>query len=161
MPEATSDATETGLGGWEIHLFGTDGAGAAVHQHTTTDASGTYSFSVKPGTYTVCETISGKPGWVQSFPSGTDCTGHIHDGGTITPGAGRLHDVAVTSAGTAGRQGLRQHAAVPRHGHVRVAGRPPRRRRRHAGDRDQLHGAIPSGQVGVVDQHEHAHHETR
>ncbi len=71
-----------------------------MHQHTTTAANGTYSFSVKPGTYTVCETVSGKPGWVQSFPSGTACTGHTH-GGT-TPGAAGHTDVAVTSAGTAG-----------------------------------------------------------
>jgi hypothetical protein len=94
------DATETGLSGWEIHLFGTDGAGAAVHQHTTTNASGIYSFSVKPGTYTVCETISGKPGWVQSFPSGTACTNHTH-GGTLTPGPAGYTSVTVTSGGTA------------------------------------------------------------
>jgi hypothetical protein len=93
------DAGETGLSGWEIHLFGTDGAGATVHQHTTTTANGTYSFSVKPGTYTVCETISGKPNWVQTFPSGTVCTGHTHDG--KTPGAAGYASVVVTSAGTA------------------------------------------------------------
>jgi hypothetical protein len=96
----TKQSTEIGLGGWEIHLFGTDGAGASVHQHTTTAANGTYSFSVKPGTYTLCETVSGKPGWVQSFPSGTACTGHTHDG--KTPGAAGHTNVAVTSAGTAG-----------------------------------------------------------
>ena len=94
------DASETGLSGWEIHLFGTDGSGAAVHQHTTTNANGNYSFSVKPGTYKVCETISGKPGWVQSFPSGTDCTAHTH-GGTLTPGPAGYARVAVSSGGTA------------------------------------------------------------
>jgi SdrD B-like domain len=95
------DGGEIGLGGWEIHLFGTDGSGGSVHQHTTTAANGTYSFSVKPGTYTVCETISGKPNWVQTFPSGTACTGHTH-GGALTPGAAGYASVAVTSAGTAG-----------------------------------------------------------
>ena len=45
------DAGEIGLGGWEIHLFGTDGGGVSVHQHTTTAADGTYSFTVKPGSY--------------------------------------------------------------------------------------------------------------
>jgi hypothetical protein len=94
------DSGEIGLGGWEIHLFGTDGSGGSVHQHTTTAADGTYSFSVKPGTYTLCETISGKPNWVQTFPSGTACTGHTHDG--KTPGAAGYTSVAVTSGGTTG-----------------------------------------------------------
>jgi hypothetical protein len=93
------DSGETGLSGWEIHLFGTDGGGGSVHQHTTTDANGNYSFTVKPGTYALCETISGKTGWVQSFPSGTACTGHTHGGG-ITPGAAGYTNVVVTSGGS-------------------------------------------------------------
>ena len=95
------DAGEIGLGGWEIHLFGTDGGGVSVHQHTTTAADGTYSFTVKPGSYTLCETVSGKTGWVQSFPSGTDCTGHTHSG-AITPGAAGYASVVVASGATAG-----------------------------------------------------------
>jgi hypothetical protein len=95
------DTEEPGLSGWDIHLFGTDGRGNAVHEHATTDANGVYSFSVAPGSYTVCETISGKPGWVQSFPtSGANCTGHTH-GGTITPGA-IGYSVIVSSGGAAG-----------------------------------------------------------
>jgi hypothetical protein len=95
------DAGEIGLGGWEIHVFGTDGRGNAVHTHTTTAADGTYSFSVAPGTYTVCETVSGKTGWVESFPSsGTSCTAHTH-GGTLTPGPFG-HSVTATSGGTFG-----------------------------------------------------------
>jgi hypothetical protein len=93
------DVGEVGLGTWVIHLFGTDGQGNAVHRHETTAANGTYSFTgLAPGSYTVCEQVSGKAGWVQSFPtSGADCTGHTHDG--ITPGAwGYL--VTVTSGGT-------------------------------------------------------------
>ena len=93
------DVGETGLGTWVIHLFGTDGQGNAVHRHETTAADGTYSFTgLAPGSYTVCEQVSGKAGWVQSFPtSGANCTGHTHDG--ITPGA-IGYSVTVTSGGT-------------------------------------------------------------
>src|SRR5215213_617192 len=48
---------EPGIQGVEIHLSGTNGAGAAVHLHTTTDVNGNYSFSVAPGSYTACETV--------------------------------------------------------------------------------------------------------
>ena len=93
------DPGEIGLGGWQIHLFGTDGQGNAVHEHTATAADGSYSFTVAPGTYTVCETLAGHPGWVQTFPvSGADCTGHSHAG---APGADG-HSVTVTSGATAG-----------------------------------------------------------
>jgi hypothetical protein len=90
---------EAGLGTWVIHLFGTDGQGNAVHRHETTAADGTYSFTgLAPGSYTVCEQVSGKPGWVQSFPtSGADCTGHTHDG--IVPGP-IGYAVTVTSGQT-------------------------------------------------------------
>ena len=47
---------EPGLAGVEIHLFGTDGLGRAVHEHAITDANGNYSISVPPGNYTACET---------------------------------------------------------------------------------------------------------
>jgi hypothetical protein len=69
------DGGEPGLQGWEIHLFGTDVDGNAVHQHVLTDINGNYQFTVPPGTYTVCETI--QLGWTQTFPtSGADCSGH-------------------------------------------------------------------------------------
>jgi hypothetical protein len=101
--DGAKDAGEAGLGGWQIHVSGTDGRGNAVHVHTTTAADGTYSFSVAPGAYTVCETVSGKPGWVQSFPtSGANCAGHTH-GGTITPGPFG-HSVTASSGGTAGNR---------------------------------------------------------
>src|SRR6266508_730655 len=49
--------------------------GNAVHEHATTDVNGDYSFSVAPGSYTVCETVP--TGFTQSFPTaGADCTGH-------------------------------------------------------------------------------------
>ena len=100
--DGIKDAGEGGLGGWIIHLFGTSGQGATVHTTTTTAANGTYSFTVVPGSYTVCEqTAPGKAGWTQSFPSsGADCTGHT-DGGTITSGPFG-HAVTATSGGTYG-----------------------------------------------------------
>ena len=95
--DGVKDAGEPGLGTWVIHLFGTDGRGNAVHQHATTAADGTYSLSVPPGTYTVCEQTSGKPGWVQSFPtSGATCSSP-HDGQTL----GAIgYSVTTTSGGT-------------------------------------------------------------
>jgi hypothetical protein len=93
---------EIGLSGWEIHLFGTDGRGNTVHQHANTDANGNYSFSVAPGSYTLCETTSGKTGWVQSFPTeGANCTGHTvgAGGATITPGPVG-HAITVNSGGS-------------------------------------------------------------
>ena len=60
------EAGEPGLSGWTINLVGTAGDGSPVNLSTTTDATGTYSFSVKPGTYTVSETQ--QAGWTQSYP---------------------------------------------------------------------------------------------
>ena len=49
---------EPGLGGWEIHLFGTDGAGP--RRCTTTrpppTTAPTRSRALTPGSYTLCET---------------------------------------------------------------------------------------------------------
>ncbi len=60
------DAGEPGLPDWTITLKGTDGMGNAVSKSTTTDANGNYSFSVPPGSYTVCEVQ--QTGWKQTFP---------------------------------------------------------------------------------------------
>ncbi len=84
------DTGEPGLAGVQIHLFGTDGGGNAVDEHTTTDVDGAYSFSVPPGSYTACETIP--TGYTQSYPSsGPSCSGHTGAGGigwsvTLTSG---------------------------------------------------------------------------
>jgi hypothetical protein len=83
---AAREYGEALLGGWEIHLFGTAGTGAAVHLHTmTAPTTGAYSFSVPPGTYWVCETQ--QTGWTQSYPKSgvTDagaCPAHAAGGGT-------------------------------------------------------------------------------
>ena len=58
------DDGEPGIGGVEIHLFGTDNRGNAVHMHTNTANDGTYSFSAPPGSYTACETVP--DGYTQS-----------------------------------------------------------------------------------------------
>src|SRR6266508_1246171 len=44
--DGVRDAGEPGIPDVQIHLFGTDGAGTAVHQHATTDANGDYRCSV-------------------------------------------------------------------------------------------------------------------
>ena len=55
-------------GGVEIHLFGTDGRGNAVHEHATTDANGDYTLlGHRPGSYKVCETVP--TGYTQSYPT--------------------------------------------------------------------------------------------
>jgi hypothetical protein len=81
--DGVKDAGEPGIAGWDVHVFGTDGAGNPYHDTSTTDATGTYAFSLPPGSYTVCE--EDRAGWTQSYPgAGADCTGHT-DGGTFTP----------------------------------------------------------------------------
>jgi hypothetical protein len=64
------DAGETGLAGWKIHVYNSGGTEAAGSPQTT-DASGNYSISLNPGTYTVCEEITdaAHAGWVQSYPT--------------------------------------------------------------------------------------------
>src|SRR5262249_33134257 len=72
---AARETGEPGIAGVQIHLFGTDGLGTAVHLQATTDANGDSSIVAPPGSYTVCETIPS--GYTQSFPaSGADCSGH-------------------------------------------------------------------------------------
>jgi hypothetical protein len=73
--DGVKDLGEPGLAGWEIHMFGSTAVGA-FDLHTTTDATGAYKFEgLRPGTYTVCETVVA--GWTQSSPSsGVDCSGH-------------------------------------------------------------------------------------
>ena len=65
--DGVRDAGEPGLDGVEIHLFGTDNRGNAVHMHTTTANGGQYSFSAPPGSYTACGTMPA--GYTQSYPT--------------------------------------------------------------------------------------------
>jgi len=96
--DSTRDAGEVGLEGWQIHLFGATGAGGAVHLHTTTAVDGSFSFTVPPGVYTLCESIL--EGWEQSLPAdGVDCS--LHGGSDGVPAAGGIgHALTLTSGGT-------------------------------------------------------------
>src|SRR5206468_3934755 len=47
------DSGELGIPGVTLTLTGTDGSGNAVTDHATTDGTGHYLFTEKPGTYTV------------------------------------------------------------------------------------------------------------
>lgn len=69
------DENEPTLADWQINLLGTAGTGGAVDTSTTTDANGNYSFTVTPGTYTVCEVTQSDGLWVQTYPAeGADCS---------------------------------------------------------------------------------------
>jgi hypothetical protein len=76
---------ELGLESWPIQLDGTDGMNNPVHQDTKTDASGYYSFTMPPGTYTVTEVC--EPGWQQTLPKPTDGCGTGVYTGTLGSGA--------------------------------------------------------------------------
>ncbi len=61
------DAGESGLSGWEIKLTGIGPETASIHEETTTDDQGFYSFeNLPPGKYLVVETVKG--GYVPSGP---------------------------------------------------------------------------------------------
>jgi hypothetical protein len=76
---------EATLDGWKIHLYGTAVNGSAVHQTTTTAGGGIYSFTVLPGSYTVCEELQAN--WSQTYPTaGADCTTGDPANDNPTPG---------------------------------------------------------------------------
>ena len=100
----TQDTGEPGIGGVEIHLFGTDGAGTPVHLHASTaNTTGAYSFTnLIPGSYTLCESIPA--GFAQTFPTASTpgsvaCT-HAAGGGTpvgVSAASGRGWSFTLTS----------------------------------------------------------------
>ncbi len=72
------DQGEPGLAGWEITAYvdananGIRDAGEnTVGASAVTGAGGTYSMSLNPGRYVVCETQ--QAGWTQSYPAGSIC----------------------------------------------------------------------------------------
>lgn len=105
------DATDPGLGGWQIVASGTAGTYA-----TSTGPDGTYRLDgLRPGTYTVSETA--QAGWEQSFPptstytitlqSGDDVSGI--DFGNFRRGAiegDKFHDIAVDAVYDPGDPGV-------------------------------------------------------
>jgi hypothetical protein len=75
----TQDPEDSGIAGWSIAIAGP----TASTQTTATD--GTYSASVKPGTYTVCEVLQAN--WTQTAPAGGfDCSGTKGYQVTVTSG---------------------------------------------------------------------------
>jgi hypothetical protein len=92
--DGVQDAGEAALAGVYIHLFGTTGYGTAVHSHTQTSATGTYSFTnLQPGSYTLCETIP--TGYTQTWPtSGPSCS--THTGHATPPGDASGFGISVT-----------------------------------------------------------------
>ena len=99
-------AGEIGLSGWVIHLFGPNGfhdstVTAADDQATpNVDETGRYSFSgLTPGDYVVCEQLTGKPNWVQSFPTGTTCATKTVPNEPLTSLGAAGYSVTTTSGG--------------------------------------------------------------
>src|SRR5436853_227461 len=79
------DAGEPGINGVTLALTGTTGAGAAVSQTTTTNASGAYSFTEPPGTYTV--SVTTPSGYVATVTGkGTTATDNNPSPSGTTPG---------------------------------------------------------------------------
>lgn len=68
---------EPGLAGWTIQLSG--------GEQQTTASDGSYAFSVRPGTYTVQETL--KDGWRQTSPGGDGTLGYTVVSGQVVSGA--------------------------------------------------------------------------
>jgi hypothetical protein len=94
--DGVKDACDPPVSGLQIHLFDKATSGVAVHQHTLTDASGNYSFTVPAGEYIVCEQGGPAPASpAQTFPasdgSGGACATHVGVTGS------RGYDIVLTA----------------------------------------------------------------
>src|SRR5262245_49357352 len=116
----TKDAVDSGLPNWTIQAK----QGGNVVASTTTDASGNYSFSLKPGTYTFNEVCPAGAGWRQSKPGPTTS---IADCGNNT------YTETLTSKGSKKGNGFGNFRNATKYGtnfndlnnnHVRDAGEP-------------------------------------
>ena len=89
------DASESGLGGWKIHLL--DAAGNDVKTAQTTAADGTYSFTSvdTSGGFKLCE--ENQTGWVQTYPTASTTgsvgcpTGYAARGWSVSAGSSSFH----------------------------------------------------------------------
>ena len=89
------DAGEPGLAGWTITAYADangngirDAGENTVAATQVTGAGGTYSLSLNPGKYIVCETQ--QAGWIQSYPANNVC-GTGQGGWAITLNSGQTH----------------------------------------------------------------------
>ncbi len=92
------DQGEPGLAGWVIRAYAdTNGDGTlqagetTIAASATTAAGGTYSLTLNPGKYVVCEVA--QAGWTQSLPANTKCSaisGLAPGGWAITLASGEL-----------------------------------------------------------------------
>jgi hypothetical protein len=104
----TFDTGEGGLNGWSIYVYADDGDGVlgigdTVATSATTSGSGTYSFSLTPGDYIICEVAQAN--WTQTAPSNSVCAadpdgyGFADGGFAVTLTSGQLdgnHDFGNT-----------------------------------------------------------------
>jgi hypothetical protein len=108
----SQDTGEGGLGGWTIRAFADNGAGGGtandgtlqsgettVAGSTTTAADGTYSLTLTPGNYVICEV--GQTNWVQTKPSNVRCKNQSVPPNTYAAPGGYAVNVTPGSSTTA------------------------------------------------------------
>src|SRR5256885_13857459 len=79
--DRSADGSTSGdptLGGWVIRAYTNAATPVLVSSTTTSAVDGSYSLSLQPGSYLICEVLQAN--WTQSKPTGTDC-GAV--GGTV------------------------------------------------------------------------------
>ncbi len=93
---AAKDQNEPGLAGWTITAYADangngirDAGENTVAATQVTGAGGTYSLSLNPGKYIVCETQ--QAGWIQTYPANNVC-GQGQGGWALTLSSGQVHE---------------------------------------------------------------------